>query len=453
MIFSVPRNAVVNLAWTTSSFGWSQATRLLNNVILARLLAPPLFGLMVIVNTIRTGVELLSDVGIAQNIISHRSGATRDFLDTAWTLQMLRGVALGAVCFLSAGALARLFDHPELTRVLPVAALFFIFSGFDSAGRSLLQKQMSVPRLSLFEVCVSTLSLIVHVVLALITPTIWALILGSVITAGIVLVASFMLVPSLRHRVMLDRATVREVLHFGRWIFLSSLIYFAAMNFDRLYFARQIPLAALGIYGIARTLSDTVTSLVSRAGGMVLFPMVAASQMEPMQLRRRLLRARRFVLLFGAAGLALFVSLSDRIVALLYDARYQAAGTYLPILLLGVWFGLLCTINESILTGMRRPAPQAIANLFKFATFLVGVPIAFAFGGLPAAILVLSGGEGVRYATLWAMGRKAHVAFGRDDAALTLIFLVLILLIRGLLHLAGVTGGIDLIFPWLAYLR
>ena len=52
----------------------SSSCALVNNVILARLLAPPIFGLMAVVNAIRTGVELLSDVGITAE---HHQQSTR----------------------------------------------------------------------------------------------------------------------------------------------------------------------------------------------------------------------------------------------------------------------------------------------------------------------------------------------------------------------------------------
>ena len=86
MIGRIPRGMIVRLSWTTGSFGLIQLLRLVNNVVLARLLSPPLFGLMLIVNSIRTGVELLSDVGINQNIVSNRKGHTPVFYDTAWTI-------------------------------------------------------------------------------------------------------------------------------------------------------------------------------------------------------------------------------------------------------------------------------------------------------------------------------------------------------------------------------
>ena len=143
-------------------------------------------------------------------------------------------------------------------------ALTFLFTGFQSASSALLQKQGSVARISAFEVGVAIISLAAHVALALITPTIWALVLGSVVTSAAALVASYLIIPGVRHRFIIDRASAREILFFGKWIFLSSIIYFLAMNYDRLYFAKQIPLALLGVYGIARSMADMLTTSSTR---------------------------------------------------------------------------------------------------------------------------------------------------------------------------------------------
>ena len=86
MFMGVSKSMVVRLGWMGLGYGSVQVLRLVNNVILARLLAPPILGLMAVVNSIRTGVELLSDVGIMQNIISNSRGEEPDFYDTAWTI-------------------------------------------------------------------------------------------------------------------------------------------------------------------------------------------------------------------------------------------------------------------------------------------------------------------------------------------------------------------------------
>lgn len=453
LIRNIPRQTAIRLTWATASFGAIQVIRFVNNVILARLLAPSLFGIMTIVNAVRTGVELLSDVGISQNIISNEKGSTEEFYDTAWTLRAARGLVLGSICFFLSSTIAKFFGQPELKTVLPVAALIFVFTGFESASAALLQKQKLVARVSIVDVTVALLAMIAHVILALITPTIWALVLGSIFMSAFGLIATYIMIPGVRHRIRIDPDSAREILVFGKWIFFSSVIYFFAMNFDRLYFAKQIPLAELGVYSIARSLSDPISNVVIRASNMVVFPTVAAIRVGDPELRIRLLHGRRTMLLVVAIGLAGLVSLSDFIVRHVYDQRYAAAAAFLPLLLIGVWISILSTVNDSVMLGTARPAYPAIANAAKLVAFVIGVPLAFHFAGLFAAILVLIAGEVVRYVVLWLLARRRHLGFVRDDAALTIVFFACILFARELLWAAGITGDLHALFPVLASLR
>jgi O-antigen/teichoic acid export membrane protein len=402
---------------------------------------------MLIVNSVRTGVELLSDVGINQNIISSKRGDTEEFYDTAWTLKAARGIVLGAICFFLASTLANFFGKPELKTVLPVAALIFVFTGFESTSTALLQKKKLVAKISIIDVAVALLSLIAHVTLALITPTIWALVLGSILMSAFGLISTYIIIPGVRHRIRVDPSSAREILVFGKWIFFSSIIYFFAMNFDRLYFAKQVALGELGVYSIARSLSDPISNVVVRATNMVVFPTVAAIRAGDPELRARLLHSRRAMLFCVAIGLAAFVSVSDVIVRLLFDARYTAAAVFLPLLLVGVWISILSTVNDSVMLGTARPAYPAIANAAKLVTFIIGVPIAFRYGGLSAAILVLNAGEGARYVVLWLLARRRHLGFVRDDLARTVLFFVSMLLARKFLWAVGVTGDVESLFP------
>jgi O-antigen/teichoic acid export membrane protein len=447
MIGKISRQMVERLTWTTVSFGVIQLLRLLNNVVLARLLSPHLFGLMLIVNSIRVGVELLSDVGINQSIISNRQGHSPEFYDTAWTIKVIRGTLLGAICFGTSSLLASFFETPELATILPVIALIFIFTGFQSASGALLQKQMSLARISLFDMGVALISIASHIALAYVTPTIWALVLGTVLNNAIALVASYLIIPGVKHRFFLDRESVREILTFGKWIFLTSVIYFLAMNFDRLYFAKQITLTMLGVYSIARSLADMLSTFVVRTSNLVLFPKVAAMQASAPEVRAKLLHARRMMLALAAVGLAGFTSVSDLVVHMLYDERYALAGIMLPLMLLGVWISILGTVNDSILLGRGKPAYSAFANAAKLIAIVIGVPVAFHYYGLIAALIVLNAGEVVRYMVLWVFSRGKHLAFARDDLALTLLFLLATVGCRELLSSLGITSDLLSLFP------
>jgi O-antigen/teichoic acid export membrane protein len=450
MFLGVPKSMVVRLGWMTMSYGAVQLLRLANNVILARILAPSIFGLMAVVNAIRTGVELLSDVGILQNIISNPKGDDPLFYDTAWTLQAIRGLVLAAVCIALAVPISRFFNYPQLAVILPVASLFFVFTGFDSTARPLVQKQLQVARVSLFDIGIAVISLAAHVVIALITPTVWALVLGSVVTGAATLVGSFLFIPGMRHRFIIDPNSARQLLKFGRWVFLGSIVYFFAMNFDRLYFAKQITLSQLGVYGIARSLADMVSLFVARGSGFVLYPTVAAAGLAPPELRQKLLHGRRTLLLAAAVALGGFLALSDIIVDLLYDPRYENAGVILPVLCVGVWFGILTSTNDSILMGLSRPAYPALSNAAKLITYLVGVPLALYFYGFIAAVAVISLGELVKYVTLWLLSHKEHLQFGRDDLVLTAAFGSSALVVGEITRTLHVGGGIQGMLHYIA---
>ena len=442
MYLGIPKSLVVRLGWTTLGYGGVQFLRLVNNVILARLLAPQILGLMAIVNAIRTGVELLSDVGILQNIVSNPKGDQPEFYNTAWTMQAIRGMLLAAICLVLAIPLARFFNYPQLAAILPVASIFFIFTGFDSTARGLAQKQLQVARVNLFEIGTVFVALVAQVALALITPTVWALVVGGVINGAVTMIASYLFIPGIRHRVMVDPESARKLLRFGKWVFFSSIVYFFAMNFDRLYFAKQISLSQLGVYGIARSLADIISLFVMRAGSHVLYPTIAAAGLAPVDLRYRLLKGRRTLLAAGAVGVGVFLGLSPAIVHVLYDPRYSEAAVILPVLSVGVWFGILTSTNDSILMGLSRPAYPALSNAAKLATYLIGAPFAFYFSGFLAAVAVISAGEIVKYVALWILSHKEHLHFGRDDLVLTLIFAFTAVVSSELTYLAGWGGGL-----------
>src|SRR5665213_4512871 len=98
--------------WTAGVFSVGQMLRLVTNIILARLLAPELFGIMQIVYSFRTGIELITDVGISQNIIHNKNANDPDFYNTAWSLQLIRSIVLWIVFCIISVPVARFYDSP-----------------------------------------------------------------------------------------------------------------------------------------------------------------------------------------------------------------------------------------------------------------------------------------------------------------------------------------------------
>ena len=435
----VSRANLSRVGWTTGSYGVVQGLRLVNNVVLAHLLAPELFGIMLIVNTVRTGIELLSDIGIGQNVVRAPDAEEPRFYNTAWTLQVLRGLVLGGVCLALSYPLAHFYDSDVLAKILPVASLFFIFSGFESIGRALLQKRIDVVRMGLFEIGTTIASVLSYIGFALIMPNIWALMLGGVASSAALLIGSYMLVPGLKLRFAMDREVATRIFSFGRWVFLSTLVYFLAMNFDRIFMAKTLTLTVLGIYGIARSLSDLLMLLANKLSVMVVFPLVASTAAD--ELGGRLRKARPMLLAAAAVVTGAFAAGSDLTVRILYDDRYREAALILPVLTLGVWFSVLATLNDAVVMGMGRPKYGAIANITKLVCLVVGLPIAFGIGGIAGAVWVIALAEVGRYLALWWGQRQLKMAFGGQDALFTLAMLAVFVAGRLVLWAVGLTQG------------
>lgn len=445
----IPRLAALQqVGWVTGSYAFSQVTRLATNVILAKLLAPQLFGIMLIINTLRTGLELLSDIGIAHNIISNPRGGEPTFFNTAFTLQVIRGFALGLLALIVAGPVVRIYDRPELTMLVPLMSILFILSGLQAPSRFLMMKHSEVKAYALSDILLGIGSLAINVGLALYTPTIWALFIGLILTTTLQTIVTHVLMPRGVLKFQLDRECIGQITSFGKWVFLSSLVYFLAMNYDRLYFARAVPFAVLGIYGVARTFSDAAGQLVQRIGDMIIYPKIAATGQDGAALRQILAPARGRMLLLIAGGLSIVVAGSDRIIILLYDQRYHAAAFMLPILLASVWFSVLATLGDSVLMGTRRPAHTARANVAKFVFTCAGLPLALHFDGMAAALLVIASADIVRYAFQLLSQRAQGVAFIRQDAVLTLAVVTMIVVWRIVFTALGLVPSLSV---WWSY--
>src|SRR5687767_9371627 len=114
--------------------GGSKGLRLVSNMLLSRLLFPEAFGLMTMVNFLVLELSMISDVGILPNIIQHKRGDDPVFLNTAWTIQVLRGSTLLLIGALFAYPLAQFYDQEQLITLAPVACLTALFNGFDSTN-------------------------------------------------------------------------------------------------------------------------------------------------------------------------------------------------------------------------------------------------------------------------------------------------------------------------------
>src|ERR1700691_4185837 len=134
--------------WTLTSVALGQALRLGKSLILSRLLFPDAYGEMAIVWAVLSCLDLLSDVGLPPGIIRSTRGDDTLFLNTAWTMKIIRGAVLCGVTAAIAYPLSRFYAMPHLAVLLPIAGFSIFLEGFSSTKTYSYLRQMHYGRIS-----------------------------------------------------------------------------------------------------------------------------------------------------------------------------------------------------------------------------------------------------------------------------------------------------------------
>ena len=392
--------------WSMVGFAASQVLRLGSNLILARLLFPAAFGQMALVSVFIQGLQMFSDVGTGASIVQNPRGDDRRFLDTAWTIQGVRGLLLWACSWALARPVAEFYGEPLLAWLIPAAGMTTVFAGFESTSLFTVQRHLKLKRLTVVELATQGVIVVVMVSWALTARAlhgpdhpgaVWALIAGTLAGSLTRLVLSHTAFEGPRNRIRIERDALQALLAFGRWVFLSTLLGFLAGQADRLVFAKMIPLDLLGVYGVAAALAALPTQAALRLAGTVVLP--AYSRLAARgDIGEALSRVRRPLLLVAGAAISGLIGCGPFLIGILYDDRYSQAGWIVPFLAVGAWFQVLESANGAALIARGRVSWVAAGSGAKLVGMIALLPLGFHLGGFRGALAGLVFSDAWRYA-------------------------------------------------------
>jgi len=374
---SVKTRTVQGAGWTVAGYGIQQILRLGSNLITTRLLAPDAFGLMAMVFVFITGLEMLSDVGVGPAIIQSKHGDDRRLLDTAWTVQVIRGFLLLALCVMLGWPVARLYAEPRLTALLAAAGVGIAIRGFTPTRVHSLNRQVLLGRLTAMELLSQAMSIVVTIASAWLLRSVWALLIGVIFGDVARVSLSYLMLPGHRHRLRLDREAVGELVRVGRWIFFSTAVSYAAGNLDRLTMGRLVSIRELGVYTIAFQIAGAALHVGRAVSSRVLFPVLAETlRTSPERLYQRLLKARTAYLLPTVLGSLALAVWGDVLIRVLYRPEFHEAGWMLRIMGAGC---VVAAVNQS--AGVLWPALGEFRTITLLMLLQVPVLLAAMFVG------------------------------------------------------------------------
>jgi O-antigen/teichoic acid export membrane protein len=333
--------ALVGSAWTILGFGSQKVIQLVSNLILTRLLFPEAFGLMALSNVLLIGLSMFSDIGIKPSIVQHPKGTSIEFLNTAWTVQVIRGftVSLGA-CLLAYPA-ALLYQQPILFPLICTLGCTAAINGFSTTALAVKEKRVDFKAIVVVQTLGSLTALTMTTSLAWLMHSVWSLALGAITASLANVVIGYAVIPSHPHRFQLHRGTMVSMVSFGQWILYSTIATYLCGNGLRAIQAALIPITTFGVLSIAQMIAWMPGELVNQLVSTVGFASLAEIKAKGGDFRSAV-RKMRSATIYLAIPIFFLLSLTaEFIITLLYDPRYHEAANFLPILAFSASIGVV----------------------------------------------------------------------------------------------------------------
>ena len=422
------RRALSGGAWTTIGFGGEQAIRFARSLLLTRLLAPEFYGLIGLSGIVIGLISRFSDIGLNISIIRDKRGTEPRFLDTAWTLSIVRGGLVWLIACAFAYPASRIYEEPLLLIVIPIIGFSAVIQGFKSTKLATLNRELRLGRLTILRVLAQALGLVTTVAWAMYDQSsIGVLVVGTLVSSGFLTLTSFISLPGRGNRLCWDKEAAHELFRFGKWIVVSTAITFFLAQGDQAIVGVIVVTEYFAVYSVAYFLARGVPQVLLALGPRVLLPIYAnMDEGNLRQVRRRTLKMRAVLLAVFLPCMWALVMFGRYLVWWLYPEHYHDAGWMLELLTAGniglviglTAGGVVLARGDSFRFMIMQSARAGLMLIGMMVGYWVGKQSGAENGGLLGFIVGMGASYWLNYPVLvWAIRKHGTWLPGLDALA------------------------------------
>ncbi|NVO57337.1 lipopolysaccharide biosynthesis protein [Rhodobacteraceae bacterium B1Z28] len=289
-------------------------------LILSRLLMPADFGLIAMIGPIIAFLSLFKEMGLLQAVIQKQT-LTYGQLNALFWINLGVSLTLTVLLIALAPLAAAFYNQPDLTWLIRVMALNMVITALGAQHFALLNRRMIFGRIAITASVASLCTLSTSIFFALVSPTPWALVAGTLVggTVGAMLV--WIWVPWRPSRPALAPGTA-ELLGFGAGVTGFKLANFLSRNLDNILIGRVWGGAALGFYDRAYKLILFPLDRVAQPLSQVMVPVLSRMQDEPYRYAHAFFRVFGLMQLAVLPGVAAMTGMADTAVPFLLGAQW-----------------------------------------------------------------------------------------------------------------------------------
>lgn len=240
---------------------WRMLTRLLglaSTLVLVRLLAPDDFGLVALAAAFATTLDVCLSLGVEDQIVRARDPRPALY-NTAFTLNLLRGLFVAVAVAIAAAPAARFFGDMRLEDVLLAIAVSAAATGLTNVGVVDFRRHLMFHKEFWLQLLPRLLGIAVTIGGAAILRNHWALVLGILVNRFGVVIMSYMLHP---YRPRLDLSAWRELAGVSFWSWAISTTAVVRDRMDSFVIGRTMAPVQVGVFTVGVEVATLPTTEV-----------------------------------------------------------------------------------------------------------------------------------------------------------------------------------------------
>ena len=354
--------------------------------VLARFLAPDVFGLLTVAHLFILFARLVVFDAIAMPVV-RAANADDKLYSWVFTYCTASGLLLAGLMFCSAGIVSTLYGAPELQPVLQGMSVSILFFGLVRAHEARLVRNMMFRQLAIRSIVSVTLGGVIGITLAVNDFGGMSLVVQQVTASGLALVL-VVLQSRWVPRIVFDRALTQLFWADSRQVSIAGLLDFINTNGDSLLVSIFLGPYATGLYNLAKRMTSSVYLVISSSMHKVALPVFSDSQSDPEALQLGYLKILGITLFCAAPLLCFQAELARPLIAVVFGQKWLPAAPTVGALAILYLVASIADLNEYLFFAIgknRTPVVLGIAKLVLATGFsalfyqfgLIGMSLSF----------------------------------------------------------------------------
>lgn len=376
------------LSWGYIERWGNKVFSLLFFIILARLLDPKDFGIIVFARILIDYMDSFSGQGLDLAVIQ-RKEITDQHLNSAFWINNLIAACFGLLIYVMAPFIESHFSEVGLADVLRALIVALMGTSLIRIQASVLLRNYQFKQMAIVGLVSSVVGGAIGVIMAYMGYGVWSLVFQQ-ISSMIIVVILVWKASKWRPSLNISMQASKELYSFAIKAFYDQQLTFVSKRIDEALIALFLGVTMLGYYSIAKRLFEAAVDLFYAVPSRVLITVFSRAQDNiPLILKE----ANKISILLAAISFPLFVLASvanQEIVIFLFGEKWLLASFPFAILMLSGLFILAPGVIHPIFIAIGRPVVLLKLNGFRAIVSIALIYIGASFGLLGIALAIFT---------------------------------------------------------------